>query len=231
MSGDLALIVPSRGRPHSAARLIKAVRETAAEQTHIYFALDADDPALDLYQQVFRELAFSGQAVIGLRDGLTGWTNALAVPLATKYNFLGSFGDDHVPVTYEWDARLMDAIRLMPGGVGYAYAEGGREGVPEGVVMSSAIVRALGWMALPSLRHFCIDHVWLDLGKAAGCITYLPDVRVDHLHHTAGKSALDETYAQAIHDNGEDIHEYGRWQESGFERDLATLKNLIEERS
>ena len=86
-------------------------------------------------------------------------------------------------------------------------------------------------MALPSLHHFCIDHVWLTMGTEAGCITYLPDVRVDHLHHSAGKSTKDETYSQAIHNGSEDIHEYGRWQNSGAKQDIAALKELIKERS
>lgn len=232
MSAELALIVPTRGRPQSAARLIRAVRETAAGNPDLYFALDDDDPSLGEYWDVFNDLGFTGEICTGPRQGLTAWTNQLALPLAFTYEFLASFGDDHVPVTEAWDVMLTDAIRAMLGEVGYSYPNDGvRPDVPEAVVMSSAIVRALGWMALPSLRHFCIDHVWLHMGIEAGCLEYLPDVRVDHLHHTVGKSPKDETYTQAIHDGSEDIHAYGRWREKGAAQDISTLLMLIRERS
>lgn len=231
MSAELALIVPSRGRPRSAARLIRAVRETSAGNPDIYFALDDDDPALGLYREAFADLGFTGEVSTGPRQGLSAWTNQLALPLSFTYEFVGSFGDDHVPVTPGWDARLTGAVRAMPGGIGYAYPAGGRPGVPEAVVMSSAIVRDLGWMALPQLRHFCIDHVWLTMGTGAGCITSLPDVLVEHLHHTAGKAPRDETYSQAIRDGEGDSVCYAEWLDNWSARDTATVRKLIREKS
>ena len=33
-----------------------------------------------------------------------------------------------------------------------------------------------------------------DLGRAAGCLTYLPDVVIEHVRPVAGKAAIDEGY-------------------------------------
>ncbi len=58
---------------------------------------------------------------------------------------------------------------------------------------------------VPPCRLTCIDGVfgkrnvdnyWRDLGTAAGCLTYLPDAIVEHLHPSAGKAALDEGYGR-----------------------------------
>jgi hypothetical protein len=41
-----------------------------------------------------------------------------------------------------------------------------------------------------------VDNYWLALGQAADCITYLPDVVVEHLHPVAGKAQWDEGYVR-----------------------------------
>ena len=71
-----------------------------------------------------------------------------------------------------------------------------RGNLPTQVAMSTAVVRALGHMAPPTLTHLYVDDYWLALGKSAGCITYLPDVIVEHCHPVAGKAEWDAGYAR-----------------------------------
>jgi hypothetical protein len=125
------------------------------------------------------------QGVSGPRNNLAGWTNVLARHLAKDYRALASLGDDHLPRTPGWDLRLLEAIAGM-GGTGFAYGNDLLQGaaLPTAVVVSSNIVTALGWMCEPSMRHYCIDNVWKDLGEGAGCLAYLPDVIIEHLRPT-----------------------------------------------
>ena len=44
-TGDLLVIVPSRGRPKNIARLLDSLRETSKLRTHLHVCVDDDDPA------------------------------------------------------------------------------------------------------------------------------------------------------------------------------------------
>src|SRR5215469_2284364 len=50
MSGDLLVIVPTRGRPGNLARLLDAVHATRTSHTNVHAAVDDDDPELDAYR-------------------------------------------------------------------------------------------------------------------------------------------------------------------------------------
>jgi hypothetical protein len=39
------------------------------------------------------------------------------------------------------------------------------------------------------------DDFWMDLGRRAGGLTYLPDVIIEHMHPHAGKAEHDDGYA------------------------------------
>jgi hypothetical protein len=181
LTGDLLVIVPSRGRPQSIARLLDAVHATAKMKTHVHVAVDDDDPELERYRYVMSQAAGDGDRLTtGPRKGLCAWTNELALARAGEYPFLASLGDDHVPYTPGWDKALIRAIVSM-GGTGLAYPwDGTREDIPEACVISSDIVQALGWFCLPELSHWYPDNVWADLGRGAGCLRHLRAVKVEH---------------------------------------------------
>src|SRR5690606_31550877 len=63
--------------------------------------------------------------------------------------------------------------------------------------MTSNIVTALGYMAPPDLVHLFLDNAWLDWGRGAECLTYLPGTVIEHMHPAAGKAANDAGYLEA----------------------------------
>src|SRR5690606_34943530 len=62
---------------------------------------------------------------------------------------------------------------------------------------TSNIVTALGYMAPPDLVHLFLDNAWLDWGRGAECLTYLPGTVIEHMHPAAGKAANDAGYLEA----------------------------------
>ena len=227
-SGDLLVIVPSRGRPQNIARLLDSVHATRRAETHLHVAVDEDDEKLPQYQAVMDKAGADGDVLeVGPRKGLCGTTNDLAVRRAGEYPFLASLGDDHVPRTPGWDAALIRAIRDM-GDTGFAYPwDGTREDIPEAVVMSSDIVAALGWMCEPSLKHWYPDNAWADLGRGAGCLRHLRAIAVDHRNAVAaGRSD------QTARDNGESLEAdrdaYWAWRAARMADDIATIVKLRE---
>jgi len=230
MPRDLLVIVPSRGRPGNVARFVRAVAKTSTAQTDIVFGFDDDDP--DLQKSVVAAQAAAQSAgvpvtiVTGLRKGLGAWTNKLALDFAADYRALASFGDDHVTQTCGWDKLLLAAIDGM-GGTGIAYPDDGiRDDVGEAWVMSSNIVRALGWMCLPTLQHWWVDEVITVIGREADCLTYLPDVMVRHNHPAAGRGQFDATYWEAFEGVPGDKKAYETWRAERMAADVATVRAL-----
>ena len=229
MTGDLLVIVPSRGRPQNIARLLDAVHATAKMSTHVHVAVDDDDPELERYRYVMSQAAAEGDRLTaGPRKGLCAWTNEIAAARAGEYPSLASLGDDHVPVTPGWDRALIRGIADM-GGTGITYPwDGTREDIPEAVVLSSDIVQALGWFCLPGLSHWYPDNAWADLGRGAGCIRHLRAILVDHRQVATGKAPVDQT----AKDNGRsldaDRDTYYRWRATRMADDIATIVRLRE---
>ncbi len=227
---DLTVIVPSRGRPERLAVMLAEALRLSTADTLLVIATDQDDPQHGEYDALLTPYVRAGLAhwVSGTRRTLTGWTNELAGWYAQLSPALASFGDDHVPRTRGWDTGLLTALAGM-GGTGIAYPDDRRRSdIPEAAVISSSIVTALGWMCLPDLDHFYVDNVWADLGRAAGCLAYVPSVVVEHVHYLTRPdlAARDATYAEAEAGGGRDRLAYQRWQASRMPHDIATVRGL-----
>lgn len=195
---DLLVIVPSRGRPANVARLADALAQTVRGRVELALGLDDDDVTLPQTRAAVAGAPFPVSLHTGGRKTWAGWTNEIAVLAARSFRALCSLGDDHLPLTPGWDTRLADAIDEA-GGSGFAYGNDLLQGyrLPTAVVVSSDIVRVLGWLCQPSLKHYFADNVWMTLGEAAGCIRYLPSVTIEHRHHSTRTAQFDATYSDA----------------------------------
>lgn len=225
---DLAILVPSRGRPASIERLAAACEKTCRTDVVLMLGLDDDDPALAAYGgglDYWRTITS-----VRPRMGLAAWTNYLCSAVidgSVDVPYLASLGDDHMPVTDGWDEQLITAIEHMGGGFAYPNDQR-REDIPEAVIVSAPIVRTLGWMACPALHHWYIDNVWADLGRAVGRLAYLPGVIVRHLHPLAAAEVqLDATYEDAARSWDADLRAYQRWRLHDMRNDIATVRTCL----
>ncbi|MER7487970.1 hypothetical protein ABTY20_19090 [Streptomyces sp. NPDC126497] len=226
----LAVIVPTRGRPQNASRLQQAFTDTDSLNAVPVFVLDADDPELPGY------LARVGvgeitHVMIHDGDGGTGMTAALnyaANVLADEYAALGFMGDDHLPRTAGWDAHVLGALAGPGPAVVYGNDLLQGEALPTAAFMPSRLVRALGFMAPPVLRHLYVDNFWLELGRTLGALRYLPDVVIEHLHPAAGKAAMDERYA-AVNATEADTADRAAWLAWRETRLPAALYRVLDE--
>lgn len=201
MSASLVVLVPSRGRPAAARALVAAFRATSTGDTELTFVVDEDDPACEEYAAIVRETPLAPVSVGYARNPagtMVGALNEAAEAFATRFRpapfAVGFMGDDHRPRTAGWDTMYLEALHEL--GTGIVYGDDGYQGanLPTQAAMTADIVRALGYMAPPSLRHMYVDNFWRDLGRTAGCLRYLPDVLVEHLHPVAGKAEWDAGY-------------------------------------
>jgi hypothetical protein len=223
---DLLVIVPSRGRPANVARLIRALAQTMQSRAELALGLDDDDPTLAETYSAVAGAPFPVSLHTGSRNTWGGWTNDIAVAEAGNFRALCSLGDDHIPLTSGWDIRLIGAIDRT-GGTGFAYANDLLQGyrLPTSVVVSSDIVRALGWLCQPLLRHYFADNVWMALGESAECIKYLPFVAIEHRHY-ARTGEFDTTYSEAAAYWHADRAAYHTWCHEQKAADVLKIKEL-----
>lgn len=225
---ELLYLVPSRGRPGNAQDLIKAWFQTMAADTKLLFLLDDDDPKLDEYLAI--GLTDWVSMEVGQRQPVAQLVNEAAVAHAKDNFAIGFMGDDHRPRTSRWDAAILEVLLEIKSGVLYPNDLFQKEKLPTSVVITSDIVRALGWFSPPGLFHMYMDNAWLALGEGLQRLVYMPSVVVEHLHPMAGKADWDQGYKDVNNDNvyAHDRAVLERWLQGDYMADLARVKAAIE---
>jgi hypothetical protein len=202
---DLIVIVPTRERPEAVEKMLRAFSETCRGDTILAFAIDGEDCNADYRETCTRlESRFPQQRWMVLYGGerlrMIGTLNQAASRIISGLQpyAIAYMGDDHRPRTPGWDVLYVNALRDL--GTGIVYGDDGHQGenLPTQMAMTADIPQALGYVVPPLLNHMYCDNFWLDLGRGADCITYLPNVRVTHVHpaiHPDGK--WDASYQQS----------------------------------
>lgn len=230
---SLTVIVPSRGRPHTVAQLAEAFRDTCTEPTWLLFAVDEDDPEHQAYTDaVAEQLVRHGRVTMASQPSgtmVSALNHAAGVLLESRADVrpdvIGFMGDDHRPRTKGWDRAYLTALQTLPGIVyGNDLLQGAS--LPTQCAISAPIVRALGHMAPDVLTHLYVDNYWRDLGRATGCMTYLPEVVVEHMHPMAGKAGWDDGHRRV---NRPDLYRRDRAAYAAYwgeheERDVLAVR-------
>lgn len=230
---DVAIIVPSRGRPERLHTMLHAALVNASLELEVWIGLDDDDTS-EYHDTI--DSAFGNGADVYVqrmpRRSLSSWTNLLAERCLRTDGapaYLVSLGDDHVPRTASWDLLLVKALSELDG-PGFAYGNDLLQGsaLPTAWMASAAAVRALGWMMLPSCEHLFVDNAILTLGQATNRLAYVPGVIIEHVHPNAGKAVMDQSYQQSnrLEQYRRDGAAYETWRDGQLARDAATLSAL-----
>lgn len=169
---DCTIVCASRGRPEAAHALLKSFLATQSSgRVEMRFAVDDTDPKAAEYPP--------GVTWILPSSSVTTAINLGAERVHTRY--IGSLCDEQRFITNGWDAILLGALDEMGGGVVFPNDLINPGTMPACVLMSTAIVKAIGYFALPGLRYNYFDNVWKDLGLGLGKLRYFEDVAVQHL--------------------------------------------------
>jgi hypothetical protein len=188
---DLVVIVPSRGRPGAAVELATAFTETLST-ARLVFAVDEDDPTRNGYLDALGAYPATTVHFGSAPSTMVKALNEAAGLYMNEAFALGFMGDDHRPRTRGWDADYLAALKGLRTGIVYGNDLLQGANIPTQVAMTADIVRSLGHMAPATLTHLYVDNYWKDLGRQAGCLRYLPEVVVEHMHPIAGKAQWDE---------------------------------------
>ena len=155
-------------------------------------------------------------------------TNAVVERFWDRCDIFGHVGDDHLFRTSGWDVQIEQALTET----GVAYGDDGIHGeaIPSAAFLSSSIVKALGWLALPTCRHLYIDNAWKVLGERLDSLHYLPTVSIEHMHPLVGKAPTDAGYIVA---NAPEMYDHDRlafeaWLAGPINNDIARIRATLQ---
>ncbi len=131
-----------------------------------------------------------------------------------KYNdadFYIVLNDDLTFNTPLWDVALAHKGKISHG----------NDSVVEGVngqflMIDGDIVRALGWLQLPSLNRYCGDVVWRFIGEQLEILKYVPEVNISH--HWEGCADPEM--------NKKDMKAFAEWLPSSH-KDIERIRKIL----
>ena len=188
------------------------------------FVIAIDDDQSDLYPRL------DGVTYeVNPRLRMNGTLNLVANKYADKYETIFFLGDDHLVKTPSWDEYLTKAIAAKGYGLAYGNDLLQKQNLATAVMMSTNIIRAVGYMAPPKLVHLFMDNYWMILGQRLGTLWYFDNVIIEHLHPIAGKTSWDEQYMEV---NSTDVSnadriELNRYMSEEFEGELDKIVRAL----
>ena len=182
------VIIPSRGRPDNVARTVEQL-QLHSKISDICVAIDDDET--DLYPRIDNVIY-----EVNPRLRMNGTLNLVANKYVDDYKTIYFMGDDHVVRTEGWDEKLYAPIKARGHGISYGDDLFQRQDLATAVMMSTNIIKPLGFMAPPKLIHLYMDNFWMTVGQALDAIDYIPEATIEHMHYLNGKSSPDAGYAE-----------------------------------
>lgn len=223
---NLLVMVPTRGRREQCEGLLESFRENT-DNADIVFITDGDD------QETYKGMDWGPgtQAVIDPWQPVCPKLNATALACADDYDAIFAIGDDNRFRTPHWDSVMLAKLDSQLRGTGWVYPDvlRRRSGFPEIWMMSTDLIRALGWFASPTQSHYYTDNITFDLGRRSDLIRYCPEVVTEHLHYEAcPETPKDETYSHAEKTWGApDLEAYKKWRSEQMHRQISMLRRTF----
>jgi hypothetical protein len=219
----LLMICPTRGRPARARQMIESFFATQHD-ADLVLCIDQDDPLLTQYENIHYTYFLPQE------PRTTTELINIAFKRLPLYRYYGLVNDDFVFHTKSWDRKLIEIIEEYGDGIAYGndLLRGGD--LPCHFIVTGNIVRALGWLQMPALKHLYGDNVWKTIGEAIGRLYYLPDVIIEHKHWMKDHSLIDETYKRTNSQEmyAQDEKAFKVWLADQSEKDISKVSRFLD---
>ena len=194
----ISVLVPSRGRPKQWARMVQSALDTAVYERHLEFVtyVDEDDPAAIDYISYW----FGGTRCRFLRRPRAllsdCWNECYR---EADGEILMHAGDDITFNTPGWDVRVREEFAKLPDKIGLVFGDDLSTNFPDLAThgfLHRRWVETVGYF-LPPLFSSDWNDVWIsEVAKQVGRMVPMPDVVIEHHHHSFGKAEYDQTHRE-----------------------------------
>jgi GDP-L-fucose synthase len=190
---QVAILIPTRNRSAKIERIHKFWLENTSNKiiTDCIIILDDDDEMnyKRLPNFIYEVVKSNG------KRGMVYPLNYVASKYFEKYDYIGFWGDDHVPKTKDWNLKMYNILnKNKPYSMVYGNDLLQGKNLPTEIIIDSSFIKDIGNMVDPLLTHLYVDDYWLFIGNYINNIHYLDDVIIEHEHYSANKSSKDEMY-------------------------------------
>lgn len=147
-----------------------------------------------------------------------------AQPDAECYGFLG---DDVVLRTRGWD----QALEMAAGRWGVAWPDDGHQEQGQNCThacLGGDLVRAVGWWALPGVKHSYVDSAYFLIGHELALLRYVPMVKFEHRNWMFGEGPQDEL-TRFVRDTFEgDTRRFKKWMQKGLPETVERVRRKMD---
>lgn len=127
------------------------------------------------------------------------------------YDFYMMLNDDILFKTKDWDIKL-----AQKGKISYGDDLFQSQNLPTFPMIDGDIVRALGWLQLPTLNKYAGDIVWRFIGENLKILNYVPEVKIEHKWEGCSDPDM----------NTKDMQSFANWLPWSF-KDLEKVRRAI----
>ena len=199
---NISLLCPTRNRPDGLERMWNSAIECASEPNKIELTLyiDDDDQSSILKS---KDLADSFGDQINVTVGAKGdqiYSNLHNICCSkSRSDILFSCADDLIFRTKGWDVAAINQFEIIPDKIAFAFPNDGHWGAELGThgFFHRRWFQTLGYLSPPVFTVDYSDNYIADISRAVGRYMYMPEVLIEHMHWTFGKSAFDQTAKEA----------------------------------
>ena len=198
----IAILTPTRARPGRLDTFVNSVYDTASnpERVWMYNYIDEDDPRTKAYEDYARRQHDNSTNLLGESQSVSISWNVIA-QFATNHlerpaDILIMGNDDLVYKTDGWDNIIEEETKKFPDDIYCMYMEDLINGEKHCAfpIVSKKWYTTLGYFT-PGVFNFGYNDTWVfDIAKKIGRTHFIPNAVNEHMHFTAGKSGMDDTY-------------------------------------
>lgn len=216
----IAIIVPTRGRVNKFKTLINSVAATTTTEVVVYAGINVDDVMYQSYAGLHSDVV-KMFTVSDMPTAFT-WNTLAAEAIKDGAKWLVLCGDDVIFETNAWDKEVNAWNELSPT-VLAGYDCRGDNSFPHPIVSRDWYNR-LGYLCHPSLFHWYVDTMTIDLAKATNNF-YQIDIVMRH-KKDSDDGFFDDTNTRIRNKpiNKRDKAMYQLWRDRYMQKDIAIIK-------
>lgn len=219
---SVAILVPSKGRPHQCNRMVQSAYNTSKGKVQIYILVGPEE--FHIYQDALQLVEGDRVGVVLISGAeyttVHKWNKLAALAFSQKdidFFMLGS--DDIIFATDGWDEKLL--VKEYPH-VYHFQDSRDVSGTPHPIVNRNYI-SALGYFLPPIFMHWFCDKWTVEIAREANCFTHITEISLIH-DKPSDVGLADETHS-GIRRKG--WHERDVWTEKSCQHFLQVEKDRL----
>jgi hypothetical protein len=194
----IGIFCPTRKRVNSLVRLMNSIAMSAKNPKRVSFHLYVDSDDTETLQFIEQAKAESPLEIFAVVEPPN------TRPLSDTYNILFEdskidvmmqFGDDTIMRTQDWDVLIDEAFQKYDDRLILAYGHDGihNEGFAPHYALHRNWIETLGYASPPYFTADWSDAWMFEIAKTIKRNIFIPELMIEHMHWTQGKSPVDET--------------------------------------